>query len=226
MRISQDLTYTSIHSSNKSLKKRNLISLKRKLLLSKLKNQTIDYDFSSFTIKKSNKKKKVSQETLEIIPETVQEPLQPIPESVPEPLQPIPESVPEPLEHIPEVSQAKEIIPETVQQPLEPITENEIIPETVPIKDDTLEIEQSSTIKIHAHSMQLADQPTIMDIKPIYGYVDSLEQTDTSDTSSIFSSYNKWSSLRWQHEPRNVKMTPRSWTTNEMVSVIKKINVE
>ena len=215
MRISQDLTYTSIHSSNKSLKKRNLISLKRKLLLSKLKNQTIDYDFSSFTIKKSNKKKKVSQETLEIIPETVQEPLQPIPESVPEP-----------LEHIPEVSQAKEIIPETVQQPLEPITENEIIPETVPIKDDTLEIEQSSTIKIHAHSMQLADQPTIMDIKPIYGYVDSLEQTDTSDTSSIFSSYNKWSSLRWQHEPRNVKMTPRSWTTNEMVSVIKKINVE
>ena len=74
--------------------------------------------------------------------------------------------------------------------------------------------------------MQLADQPTIMEIKPIFGYVDSLEHSDFSDTSSIFSSFNKWSSLRFQHEPRNVKMTPRSWTTNEMVSVIKKINVE
>jgi outer membrane biosynthesis protein TonB len=191
---------------NKSLKKRSLISLKQKILFSKLKNQS--NNFSSFTIlkKKSNKRKvfeKLEMNQLEPIPEIPQEPVPEIPE-IPQ------ESIPEiPQESIPEIPQ--ESIPEIPQEP------KEIIPETQ---------EQPQVIKIHAHSMQLADQPTIMEIKPIFGYVDSLEHSDSSDTSSIFSSFNKWSSLRFQQEPRNVKMTPRSWTTNEMVSVIKKINVE
>jgi hypothetical protein len=209
MRISQDFTFPSINSINKSLKKRNLISYKNKLLFSKLKNQ--NYDFSSFTIlkKKSNKRKvfeKLEMNQLEPIPEIPQEPVPEIPE-IPQ------ESIPEiPQEQSPEIPQEpKEIIPEIPQEPFPEIPETQ---------------EQPQVIKIHAHSMQLADQPTIMEIKPIYGYVDSLEHTDSSDTTSIFSSFNKWSSLRFQHEPRNVKMNPRSWTTNEMVSVIKKINVE
>jgi len=199
---------------NKSLKKRSLISLKQKILFSKLKNQS--NDFSSFTIlkKKSNKRKvfeKLEMNQLEPIPEIPQEPVPEIPE-IPQ------ESIPEiPQESIPEIPQEpKEIIPEIQNQEI-PQEPKEIIPETQ---------EQPQVIKIHAHSMQLADQPTIMEIKPIFGYVDSLEHSDSSDTSSIFSSFNKWSSLRFQQEPRNVKMTPRSWTTNEMVSVIKKINVE